>query len=122
MLKNNLRKIIVCILAITLVALVMKTSFASDNGNSILSQLNSISSDGNIQQIQEGENTNKTQNETSNVNTNLNVTANVNTNANANVPTTTPYTGIDNNFTIVFVAIFVVSAIYAYKKIREYNV
>ena len=124
MLKNNLRKLIVCVLAIVLLALVMKTSFATDNGIDILNQLPNE----NVQQIPEGENTttqpeNTTLNTNTNTNTNINTNpnTNTNTNTNTNVPTTTPHTGIGNDFTIVFVAIFIASAIYAYKKIKEYN-
>ena len=36
-------------------------------------------------------------------------------------PTTNPYTGIEDYPLYIFIGIFGVSAIYAYKKVRDYN-
>ena len=48
---------------------------------------------------------------------------NLNTNnTNENLPTTTPHTGIGDYSSTVFILVFAASAVYAYKKIKDYNV
>ena len=112
MLKNSLKKVIVCVFSIAALVMVMRVSFAAD----ILSQLNSIGNE-NVQQIPEGVNNSVTEQPVQNIPTTNNTT----NNTNENLPKTTPYTGIADNFSFVFVIIFAISAIYAYKKVKEYN-
>ena len=54
-------------------------------------------------------------------NTNTNVNTNINTNVNNNTTNTMPNTGVSYS-SLVIIAIAAVSAVYAYKKIKEYNV
>ena len=59
---------------------------------------------------------------TNNTNTNNNINTNNNTNTNTNTnKTAMPNTGVD--YSVVFIiAVCGISAVYAYKKIRDYNV
>lgn len=126
MLKNNVKKIIISLIAIFLVIGVFCTTFATDDQQqSILDEIEQmlqeenqiIEEDGNLEEIEEGEN-NKNTNTELNTNTNL---ASGTTNTNENLPEETPYAGIEDYTGLIFVAIFAVSAVYAYKKVREYN-
>lgn len=118
MLKSNIKKIIISLLAICLVLGVACTTYATEGGSSILDEINEMlqNENGNIEgnqnasEIPEGTNTN--------TNTNL---ASGNINVNENRPATTPYAGVGDYTGLIFVAIFGVSAIYAYKKIRDYK-
>lgn len=120
MIKNNIKKIIISLLAIFLVLGVACTTYATEGGSSILDEINQMlqNESGNIEgnqnasEIPEGTNTN------TNTNTNL---ASGNINVNENRPATTPYAGVEGYTGLIFVAIFGVSAIYAYKKIRDYK-
>ncbi len=119
MLKNNIKKVIISLIAVFSVVSVACTTFATD-GEDWLSQMLQgnnavINNVTDVENIPEGENTN------TNLNTNNNSNTNTNTNVNENRPATTPYTGIGDYSGLIFVAIFTVSAIYAYKKVREYN-
>lgn len=76
-------------------------------------------------------NTNTNSNSNSNVNTNSNSNTNRNTNLNTNTRNNTsntynnsnlPNTGIQNSIpTVLLLIVFVISAVYAYKKIKEYK-
>lgn len=124
MLKSNIKKIIVCLIAILLVVSAAYTTFATDGNQSILDEINemlqeengNIAGNENPEEIPEG--TNENVNEE--LNTNINEGAE-NTNVNENLPETTPHAGIGDYTGLIFVAIFTVSAVYAYKKVREYN-
>ena len=125
MVKNNVKKLIICIIAITMVLVVATRTFASQSGvlNELMAQnTNASNINGNTeyQNIAEGQRTNNTVGNESNVNNANQSLANSNSNKNVNAPTTTPYTGIGDYSTYIFIGIFVVSAIYAYKKVREY--
>ena len=116
MLKNNLKKILVCLIVIAVLLLTIKTSFAtnsSDNGD-IFNKLSGLNSaDG--ENIQSGNRVNENGSMNINTNTAKNNTA-------ENTPKTTPYTGIDNGATIVFIGIFVVSAVYAFIRVKKYDI
>lgn len=113
MLKNNVKKIITSLMAIILILSVANVAYAT--GGSVLDEINEmlkeegqiVEDNENLQQIPEGTNTN------TNTNTNKNV--------NENLPETTPHAGISDYSGLVFIAIFAVSAIYAYKKVKNYN-
>lgn len=117
MMKKSFKKIIVSIVAILLVVSIASTTHAT-SGNNLLDEINemlqnengNIAKNENVEQIPEGTNTN--------TNTNL---ATGNTNVNENKPATTPYAGVEDYTGLIFVAVFAVSAVYAYKKIRDYN-
>lgn len=123
MLKNNVKKIIICIVSIVMVVAVASKTLAADN-KSVLDEINemmqntntTINENENIQQINEIPEENK-QNEVKNLDS-----SNTQLNKNENAPTTTPYTGIGDYSSFVFMVIFAISAIYAYKKIRDYNI
>ena len=117
---KNIKKIVICLIALLFVAGTAYTTLATENGNDWLNELlqsqnGTIGENEPVENIPEG-NTNI------NANTNTNTNINTNTNSNENLPETTPYAGLEDYSGLVFVAIFTVSAIYAYKKVREYNV
>lgn len=70
-------------------------------------------------------NTNKNSNTNTNKNTNTNTNKNTNTNTNTNKNTNTasklPYAGTDSSLIFVVIALSA-SAVYAYKKVSDYNV
>lgn len=119
MMKKNFKKIIVSVVAILLLVSMVSTAYATsgnllDEINEMLQEENgNISKNENAEQILEGTNTN------TNTNTNL---ASGTTNVNENTPATTPHAGLGDYTGLIFVAVFAVSAVYAYKKIRDYNV
>ena len=127
MVKNNVKKVIVCLLMILMVVFAVNKSFAtdasdSDTLNKLFKGENTNYSNENANEIENGINNNAlNQNNNPAKNNNLE-NSNIKNNSNENKPTTAPDTGIENYSSIVFVVIFVVSAIYAYKKIKEYNV
>lgn len=132
MVKSNVKKIIICLVAILLVVLVGGKTLAKDATNSddlrkmfAGEKTNSASPD-DATDIDEGTK-NNTLNDNGDLsnkeNGNLGNIENTNGNLkNENKPTTAPDTGLEDYSSIIFIAIFAVSAIYAYKKIREYNV
>ncbi len=105
------RKILSVILIISLLFVVLKTSVWATNDDLV------------YQQIQEalGENTNNTN--TTNVN-NVVTPKNVNnTTNNESANETLPKTGITEDYAIIaFAVICGISAIYAYKKVKKYNI
>lgn len=116
---KNCTKVIVSLLIVLMIVTVATKALAANNLDDLLNDLNT-GNNGNIdgnnaQTIPEGEN------KAENTPENLNTTPTTGNNA-TNVPEKTPYTGIGDYSSIVFIAIFAVSAIYAYKKIRDYNV
>lgn len=125
MLKNNIKKIIVSLIAVLLIVGVANIAFATEGEGSILDEINNMLQEGNeaidenesLEEIPEGENKN------TNINTNINTNTNTNTNTNVNEnrPATTPHAGLEDYSGLIFIAVFAVSAIYAYKKVREYN-
>lgn len=118
---NNVKKVLVGIIAIILVVSVATTIYATDEQQSILDEINEMlqQESGNIseneatEEIQEGNN-----NTGLNTNTNL---ASGNTNTNENLPEKTPHAGLEDYSGLAFVVVFAVVAIYAYKKVNEYN-
>lgn len=120
MMKSNVKKVIVTLIAILLVIGVAGTTYATNNIDNDIAEIAGILSnqtgnivdDGNLEDIPEG---NKTA-----LNTNKNVSAG-NTNVNENLPSTTPHAGVGDYSGLVFVAVFAVAAVYAYKKVKEYN-
>lgn len=113
---NNMKKIIVSIITIFLVISVAYTTYATEGnimdqiGEMLQNENANINENENVEQIPEGS-----------INTNVNTNTNTNTNVNENRPETTPHAGLEDYTGLVFVAVFAVSAIYAYKKVKEYN-
>ncbi len=120
---SNVKKVIICILAIALVVLAAKTNvFATED---ILNVFATGNENGTPEQIkdrnQNVENGNSNKDTNSNLNTNKNTNKNVNNNANTANASEHADAGVD--YSIVFIiAICGVSAVYAYRKIRQYNV
>lgn len=110
---KNMKKIVISLIAMALVVCVAHTTFAS----SVLDELfkegenGVVNTEGNVEDIQEG----------NNALLNTNTSTNTNTNTSENLPESTPYTGIGDYTGLIFIAVFAVSAIYAFKKVKEYN-
>jgi len=137
--KTNVKKqLIVCVLTLIVLAITVTQTFAS-NTITDANEIRNLVSGGNTNQltnenatnILEGQNRNNTTNTNITNITNTNITTNNTTNTNNNVNSNNnatnnanknelPDTGLDTP-SIAIVVICVVSAIYAYKKIRDYN-
>lgn len=118
---SNVKKIVICILAISLVILAITTNvFATaDDLFGALAGNNTNNTMSNIE-VKDNTNTNVNVSANTNTNTNNNVNANIN-NTNASNAQEHADAGVD--YSIVFIiAVCGISAIYAYKKIRDYNV
>ena len=118
MLKNNVKKVAICLIMLAVLGLVLKINFVK--GNDIFNQLPTPQNS--VENIAEGNRVNNTPNEnTGSENLQNNTNVNTNTNANVNKPATTPYTGIGDNSSIIFITIFIASAVYAFIKIKKYE-
>ena len=119
---RNMKKIIVSVIAVLLVVCMGCTVFATDVDNDLGAFLNDLRQDENAN-INGSENVEQIPEGNINTNTNTNTNANINTNANVNEnrPATTPHAGLEDYTGLIFVAVFAISAIYAYKKVKEYN-
>lgn len=130
--KSDVKKIIICLIAILMVMVVATKTLATDGNKNIGDMLNEMKKENQNSTINGTEEpddiesgnriTNTNMNTDNNKNFNVNENQNENKNENENKPTTTPYTGIGDYSVIVFIVIFAISAVYAYKKIRDYNV
>ncbi len=111
-----MKKIVISIIAILTVVAVANTTFAT----SVLDDLNELKTNNNttIKENQTPEEIESGELENQNKNQNLSTDG---VNSNKNAPTTTPYTGIEDYSSAIFIVIFAASAIYAYKKIRDYK-
>lgn len=116
---SKTKELIICIISIiALILAVTTTVFATEDLNSLMG--NATNTENNdFQQIEDT--TNNTNNNSANTNASATTTNNTNTNSNVNKTATIPYTGIDYSVLLI-IAICGVSAVYAYKKIRDYNV
>ncbi len=124
--KNNVKKIIVCLIAITMVILIATKTLATDNNDKVNQMLENMRNSNQGSTINENDESEDIKNgirnkNTNNDNANNKDTLNINGNNNENKPTTNPYAGAGDYSTIIFIAIFAVSAVYAYKKIKDYN-
>lgn len=123
---SNVKRIVICILAIALVVLAIRTDvFAADDlfnafatGNENNTTPEQIENRGN----QNVENVNSNKDSNTNTNTNTNTNKNVNNNK-SNMSNASEHADAGVDYSIVFIiAICGISAVYAYKKIRQYNV
>ena len=121
--KIKTKELIICLISIIFLILTLVTDIFATDG-SILPQGNNTNNTNNtnnaLEEIQSRYNntTNDLNNTNNNNNNNTNNTNN--TNSNRNNTTKIPDTGVD--YSVVFIiAICGISAIYAYKKIRDYN-
>jgi len=109
------KELIICIISIIALALAITTNVFATNTPGIEELLGNTNT-----------NTNTANNEfkeigVQNTNTNTNTNTNVNANVNKNTTNTMPNTGV-NYSSLVIIAVAGISAVYAYKKIKEYNV
>ena len=121
--KEKIKKLIVCLVALMSLVLIVTTSARATD---------SIDDAGNIEDILSGNDETETiVDETGNNNTNTNSNSNLNTNENANANSNLnfnsnsnvssyPNTGVDYSV-VVIIAVCGISAVYAYKKIRDYK-
>ena len=139
--KINSLKLITLILMIVLIISVANRVFAADGIQTLTvnsGNTNSGSQIGTVNNANETGNSNGSQigtinnaNETGNVNTGNSVVGGTNTNSNLPVSNTVnnkatnqniPYAGLSSNSTILFLLVATsISAIYTYKKVKEYN-
>lgn len=110
------KELIICLIAIIALVLTITTNvFATTPDINALVQDANNNSNESFQQIPDNtDNTNNPASTTINNNTN-------NANNTDNTTKTIPYTGIDYSVVLI-IAICGISAVYAYKKIRDYNV
>ncbi len=141
MVKFSKEKMLVSLIIVTLVALVignvasLATEPTGDGENNTAGGTLSLSSNNTANAVSAVAGENKTNNSVNNTNTanntntNSNTNRNTNTNTNSNTKANTsntnssklPYAG--SNSTVIFVVIALgVSALYAYKKVSDYNV
>lgn len=120
---SNVKKVIICILAIALVILAITTNvFAS--AEPIFEAFLNNNENNNVQNIENRSTNTNTENKVKNVvNNSANNVVNKAVNNNARVSNAEEHADAGVDYSIVFViAICGISAIYAYKKIRDYNV
>ena len=123
--KEKVKELIVCILAIAVLLLVVTTNvFAMDDDEDVFNALGGNAN--RYDNIFEEENENIKVNNTAKNNTVKNNTAKNNTAKNNTAKnnsknnTSIPYTGVDHSVLAV-IAVCGISAVYAYKKVRDYN-
>ena len=126
--KEKIRELLICIVAVLVLALVITTNvFATDEAEDIDdiwgNDMNDIENE-NISNSSKNNNTNNS-NRNNNANKNNNNNANKNNtnnkaNNNSKNNSSMPYTGLDNSIVFI-IAICGISTVYAYKKIRDYN-
>lgn len=118
---SNVKKVIICILAIALVVLAIRTNVFAIEDLIILN--NNSESENVIENIED-----KSKNDISNVSNsnnsnNLNNSNNSVKNNNSTVSNASEHAEAGVDYSIIFIiAICGVSSVYAYKKIRDYNV
>ena len=132
---NKTKELVICIISILVLVLAITTNvFATGTPdlNTLLSNTDNNLTNSNVPNNTSGNlieptvsntTSNSIDNNTSNntINNTVNNTTNNTNNAANNNTVAMPYTGV-NNSVIVIIAVCGVSAIYAYKKIRDYNV
>lgn len=109
---SNVKKIVICMLAVALVVLAITTNVFAINDLIDLSE-NNTNNENSVENIEIKNNTSNSLNNSNNIAKNNNsTTSNASEHAEA---------GVD--YSIVFIIVICgISAIYAYKKIRDYNV
>lgn len=110
----NSKMILIVMMALVFISLVSTFVYASDtNGLNLITDPNATTTTNNITT-----NTNTSTNTTNNITTNTST----NTSSYNNTTTKLPQTGIEDYSLGLIIVVCAVSAIYAYKKIRDYNI
>ncbi len=124
--KTNLVKVVSILLVSLMVILFSTNVFAAENNDTSFQDLTGTlgnSTENNTSKNTNANNANKNGNNTNTNNANANKNKNNNTN-NSSIYNNTdlPKTGVENSIpVVVLVAIFGISAVYAYKKIDDYK-
>ena len=118
---RELKKILIVLLIALLMVGLSNATFATDDDNvTMIPDEGQNNATGNTNSLFNNANTNANTNRNAN-STNTNITANTNSSQYNN--TNLPDAGSTDEMTIIFiVAIFGISALYAYKKIKDYNI
>ena len=117
--KEKVRDLVVCMLAIIVLFLVITTNvFASEEEDIVNALGGNANRYDNI--LDEPDNESVVVNNTAKNNTAKNNSKNNSKNNTAKNNTSIPYTGVDHSVVFI-IAVCGISAIYAYKKIRDYN-
>jgi len=116
--KKEIKKILVCVVAIVMLIFTIASSFAAEPQTQLRPGNNvNIDDNGDYQNIQDGVN-NKINNKINNV---LNKTTNKTMNNTENNNSTLPYTGAEYTG-ILSIAVCIIVAVYSYVKVKKYNV
>ena len=115
---SRTKEILISLLAIIVLILAITTNVFATSADDLLNALGNNQNNNTVTQIQ-SKDSNNTNNNTNNNNNKLNNVVN----NKANVSNATEHADAGVDYSIVFIiAVCGVSAIYAYKKIRDYNV
>ena len=115
---SRTKEILISLLAIIVLILAITTNLFATSADDLLNALGNNQNNNTVTKIQSKDN-NNTNNNTNNNNNKLNNVVN----NKANVSNATEHADAGVDYSIVFIiAVCGVSAIYAYKKIRDYNV
>ncbi len=115
---SRTKEILISLLAIIVLILAITTNVFATSADDLLNALGNNQNNNTVTQIPSKDN-NNTNNKTNNKNNKLNNVVN----NKANVSNATEHADAGVDYSIVFIiAVCGVSAIYAYKKIRDYNV
>lgn len=112
---TNVKKVILMMLVVLLLGVSITTVFATDEP--IIVEPNTV--EGNTQNTANTANTTNTAN-TANNNTSI-IGNTTNNTSSYNNTTTLPQTGAGDYMMILIIGVFAVSAVYAYKKVRDYK-
>ena len=115
---SKTKELIICVISIIALVLTIATNIKAADINTLMADTNNTNT--NTNEFEQIPSTTDQNNTTTNNTTQNNTITNNSTN-NTNTTTTIPYTGVDYSV-LILIAICGVSAIYAYKKIRDYNV
>ena len=110
---SKVKELIICIIAISFLVLSITTNIFAQNIDVISSNNNNNNANTNANEF-------VTVPEITSTNTNTNTNTNINTNRNTNT-NTIPYTGSNNFSIIVLIGVCGIVAVYAYKKIKDYD-
>lgn len=116
---SKTKEILACILAITVLVLAITTNVFATADDLFAAYSNNQNN--NVQNIENRNTQNNSAQNIQNKNTSINTKANVNKNANVSNASEHADAGVDYSIVLI-IAICGISAIYAYKKIRDYNV
>lgn len=120
--KEKIVELIICILAVIALVLSIATNVFATSAEDLIGNNNkNTNSNSNIPEVSNtntNTNTNKNTNSNKN-NANTNSNSKSNSNSNKNV-TAMPNTGVDYSV-VAIIAVCGISAVYAYKKIRDYK-